>query len=137
MSMDKEAGKAATFQGLEDELDALPGVYGPPYGCLLVAYLDGQPAGCVGFRRYDDETTEVKRMFVNPDSHGHRIGVLLVRELIANARRMNYHRIVLGTHPILKAAQKIYRNLGIVDVDAPVNWAKHHPDEVLMEMFLS
>lgn len=137
MAMDKNAAKAATFQGLEDELQPLPGDYGPPSGCLFVAYLDGQPAGCVGFRRHDGETTEIKRMFVSPDFRGHGIGVLLVSQLIANARHMNYQRIILGTHPSLKAAQKIYHNLGFQDVDTPINWPKHHPDEVLMEMSLS
>jgi len=137
LSIDKAAPKAATFQGLDDELQSLPGDYDPPSGCLLVAYLDGLPAGCVGFRRHDDQTTEVKRMFVSPEYRGHGIGVLLASQLIETARRMNYHRIILGTHPSLKAAQKIYHKLGFLDVNTPINWPKHHPDEVLMEMSLS
>ncbi|WP_306258204.1 GNAT family N-acetyltransferase [Pararhizobium sp. IMCC21322] len=137
LSIDKDASAAATFQGLDDELNALPGDYGPPDGCLLVAYLDGLPAGCVGFRRHDDETAEVKRMFVSPEFRGHGTGVLLVSQLIETARRMNYRRIILGTHPSLKAAQKIYRSIGFVDVSTPINWPKHHPKEVLMEMSLT
>lgn len=136
MTIDKEAGKAATFQGLEEELQAPPGAYGPPRGCLLVAYLDSLPASCVGFRQHDDETTEVKRMFVRPDFRGHGIGALLVGQLITRARSMQYRRIILGTHPSTKAAQKIYHNLGFLNVTSPTNWPKHHPDEVLMEMSL-
>lgn len=137
LSIDKDAPNAATFAGLDEELKSLPGDYGPPNGRLLVAYLDDLPAGCVGFRRYDDKSAEVKRMFVGPEHRGHGIGALLVRQLIENARHMNYHRMCLGTHPSLKAAQKIYRSFGFLYVDTPINWPKHHPDEVLMELLLS
>lgn len=137
MSIDKEAANAATFQGLEHELQALPGEYGPPHGCLLVAYRDEVPAGCVGFRRHDDQTTEVKRMFVSPNHRGHGIAVLLVGQLLEIARSINYDRMILGTHPSLKTAQKIYRKFGFLDVSKPVNWPKHHPDEILMEMSLT
>lgn len=39
--------EAPTFDGLEDELRTLPGIYVPPTGPLLLATQDGQPTGCV------------------------------------------------------------------------------------------
>lgn len=38
------------FQGFDAELATLPGDYQPPRGCLLLALVDGRPAGCVAMR---------------------------------------------------------------------------------------
>jgi putative acetyltransferase len=35
------------FQNFEAELATLPGEYAEPAGVLLLAWVDGQPAGCV------------------------------------------------------------------------------------------
>lgn len=73
-------GSPATFANLDAELAALPGIFGPPSGCLLLARLDGRPAGCLAFFARDATTMEVKRMYVRPDARGHRIGERLVWE---------------------------------------------------------
>ncbi len=49
---------AAAF---EAELAGLPGKYGPPDGRLLLASVDGAPAGCVALRRLDGDVCEMKR----------------------------------------------------------------------------
>jgi len=38
------------FQGFDEELAELPGEYGSPDGCLLLALWKGQVAGCVALR---------------------------------------------------------------------------------------
>ena len=38
------------FQGFEKELSELPGAYAPPAGEILLAFCDGEPAGCVAMR---------------------------------------------------------------------------------------
>jgi len=48
----------------EEELASLPGKYVPPRGQLLLATLDGAPAGCVALREIDSASCEMKRMFV-------------------------------------------------------------------------
>ena len=42
------------FQNFESELAGLPGDYAPPGGALLVALVDGQPAGCGAWRPLPD-----------------------------------------------------------------------------------
>ena len=64
----------SVFANLEKELGGLPGRFGPPAGCLLMARLDGAPAGCVAFYGQDATTVEIKRMFVRPDAWGKGIG---------------------------------------------------------------
>jgi hypothetical protein len=55
------------FQSFEEELARLAEMYGAPIGWLLLARDDesGEAAGCVGLRRLDDATGEMKRMYVD------------------------------------------------------------------------
>jgi hypothetical protein len=43
----------------EAELAGLPGKYAPPQGSLLLSTVDGQSAGCVAFRPFDERTCEM------------------------------------------------------------------------------
>ena len=56
LTIDPGTDDAPTFQGLEQELAGLPGIYSPPKGRLLMAVLNGRPAGCVALKP-NDETT--------------------------------------------------------------------------------
>ena len=96
----------------EHELASLPGKYGPPDGALLLATLEGEPAGCVALRRIDDTTCEMKRMFVPPALHGNGIGRALADAITDEARRLGYTSMVLDTSIRQKEAQSLYRKLG-------------------------
>ena len=50
------------YQDYEAEFAALPGKYAPPRGCLLLAWVENQVAGCAALRPVDDETAEMKRV---------------------------------------------------------------------------
>jgi ribosomal protein S18 acetylase RimI-like enzyme len=98
------------------DAESLPGQYAPPRGRLYLARLDGMPAGCVALRPLDATAGEVKRMFVL--STARRIGVAraLMERLLADAVRMDYRTIRLGTLPEMTAAQALYRQLGFVEI---------------------
>ena len=66
----------------EEELARLPDKYAPPRGRLLLAYFNGQAAGCAALREIDGRTCEMKRMFVYPEFHGKGIGRALAERLI-------------------------------------------------------
>ena len=57
----------------DEELAGLPGKYARPHGRLLLAYLDGKPAGCVALRDLGDGICEMKRMFVPETFRGHGV----------------------------------------------------------------
>ena len=59
------------FQGYEEEFANLPGKYGAPGGCLLLAFMDRTLVGCVGFRNVDRAICEMKRLYVRPAARGH------------------------------------------------------------------
>ena len=104
----------AALGDIEQEIAALPGAYAPPSGCLLLASVAGQPAGCVAFRQLDPARCEMKRLFVLPAFRGRGIGQQLVCELLQQARRAGYERMLLDNHPWMIAAERIYRAAGFV-----------------------
>src|ERR1039458_2593695 len=62
----------------EAELLELPGKYSRPKGRLLLAVDNDRPAGCVAFRDLGAGVGEMKRLYVDPSSHGKGIGRVLV-----------------------------------------------------------
>lgn len=138
LSFEKDAEQAPTFRNLEAELAALPGIYGPPTGRMLLATLDGAPAGCVAFRAHGEDTAEMKRMYVRPGCRGRNVGARLVAALIAEARSLGYRRMILDSHVAQTHAHAIYRAAGFSDIGAPADF----PDEwraavIFMEMDLA
>ncbi len=65
----------------DEELASLPGKYAPPHGQLLLATVDGAPAGCVALRGIDSAYCEMKRMFVYTRFHGKGVGPLGYRAM--------------------------------------------------------
>jgi GNAT superfamily N-acetyltransferase len=96
----------------EQELSTLPGKYAPPDGELLLAYADGEPAGCVALRRLDAHSCEMKRMFLYPRFHGRGIGRALGVAVIAAARAAGYSLMRLDTSVRQIEAQTLYQSLG-------------------------
>lgn len=101
-----------TVAALDQELEELPGAYIPPHGCLLLATLDGEPAGCIALLPYAPTSAEVKRLWVRPEARGHKVGRRLVETLIERARRAGYHYVLLSTSVRMTDAQRLYRSLG-------------------------
>jgi putative acetyltransferase len=102
------------FQNFEEELAGLPGEYAAPSGRLLIA----EGAGCVALRRIDDETCEMKRLYVRPERRGSGLGSSLVRAIIEEARGIGYRRMRLDTMPKMGGAQRLYESLGFRDIAA-------------------
>jgi GNAT superfamily N-acetyltransferase len=120
------------YRFLDSELSALPGVYGPPLGKLLLATVSGQPVGCVGLRPFPLEgNCEMKRLYVRPIFRGGKLGKELADRVLQEARALGYRRLRLDTHPpTMQAALKMYRNLGFREI-SPV-----HRDDGLLYMEL-
>jgi GNAT superfamily N-acetyltransferase len=100
------------FQGFDDELAMLPGAYAPPRGALLVARADTEIVGCVGVRALDEDTCEMKRLYVLSSQRGTGLGRRLAEASITEARRLGYRTMRLDTVPGMEAAQAIYGRLG-------------------------
>lgn len=100
------------FQDFVRELDELPGDYAPPDGCLLLAKEGSQLIGCVALRKIDNETCEMKRLYVRPDFRGKGIGRALSQKIIDEAHAIGYRRMRLDTIPTMKQANALYYSFG-------------------------
>ncbi len=108
-----------TFEGLESELAALPGIYAPPTGRLLLARHEGRAAGCVAMKGHDALTGELKRLYVRSSFRGLAIGRQLVAAVVEAARQSGYRRLVLDSHRSMTQAHALYREAGFRVVEAP------------------
>ncbi len=101
----------------ERELETLPGDYSPPAGRLLLATVDGAPAGCVALHPLDAGNCEMKRMFVYPRFRGQGVGLALARQIIDEARSIGYSAIRLDTSIRQAEATALYEGLGFKRIE--------------------
>jgi putative acetyltransferase len=108
------------FQNFEQELATLPGQYAAPHGLLLLAFLDGELAGCGGFRPLHEadypNACEMKRLYVRKAFRRFGIGRLLAQALIDRAREAGYSTMLLDTLDDMEAARGLYETLGFENV---------------------
>ncbi|TAK63163.1 MAG: GNAT family N-acetyltransferase [Bacteroidetes bacterium] len=113
------------FQDFPNELKTIDKQYNKPGGALVIAFHDTSAVGCVGIRKYDNDTAELKRMFVQPEYRGHHLGQQLLEFTLSVARELNYKKIRLDTLPTMKQAQQLYRSFGFYEISPyrfnPVN----------------
>jgi ribosomal protein S18 acetylase RimI-like enzyme len=102
-------------QDLERELQALPAIYGPPGGKTLLGRLDGEVCGGGAYRRMQDGSCEMKRLYVPDRFKGLGIGRRLSDALIRSARIEGYPLMRLDTASRLTEAISLYRKLGFRD----------------------
>ena len=101
----------------DQELASLPGKYAPPHGQLLLATLDGEPAGCVAMREIDSSSCEMKRMFVYTQFHGKGVGHALAEAVIQEARALGYRTMRLDTSLRQEEAQRLYQRMGFKTIE--------------------
>ncbi len=108
------------FQHFDDELAALPGDYAAPGGALLVALVDGQPAGCAALRPLPEadypNACEMKRLYVRRAFRRFGLGRLLAQELLDRATEAGYSTLLLDTLDDMEAARGLYATLGFVEI---------------------
>ncbi len=64
---------------------------------VVVAYRDGQAAGCGAIKEYAPAVTEVKRMYVAPPYRGQGVASQILAELERWARELAYETCILET----------------------------------------
>jgi putative acetyltransferase len=108
------------FQNFDEELAALPGDYAAPQGCLLLAMLDGQVAGCCALRPLDNvdypNAAEMKRLYVRQAHRRSGLGRQLAEAILDAARVAGYHSVLLDTLSDMEAARALYVDLGFKDI---------------------
>jgi GNAT superfamily N-acetyltransferase len=98
--------------GGRDETPVADGEFAPPTGAFVVVRVDGDPVACGGVRRHDDDTAEIKRMYVRAANRGNGIGRQLLAALERRARDLGYGRAVLETGTAQPEAMALYAGAG-------------------------
>ena len=111
-------GFSLCFQGFDEELTGLPGMYAPPEGRLLLGTVDGEPAGCVGLHKLENRICEMKRLYVRPQFRGAGVGRRLADSIITEARAIGYKKMRLDTIAgRMDRAIGLYRQFGFTEID--------------------
>ena len=110
-----------SFQNFENELKYINVKYNKPGGILLLAQIEAHSIGCAGVRKLDDETAELKRMYVRNEFRGRHIGVQLLERSLILAKELGYKKIRLDSLVNMTKAQELYRSFGFYQIPAYYN----------------
>src|SRR5437588_7208656 len=61
---------------------------------VVIAYRDDTPAGCGCFKKIDEKTVEVKRMFVKPAERKHGVASAILNELEVWAKEDGFSHVI-------------------------------------------
>jgi GNAT superfamily N-acetyltransferase len=81
-------------------------------GTFVIARTDGRAVGCGALRRLDEDSAEVKRMYVEPDMRGNGVAKRVLDQLEKVGRDLGVHRLVLETGIYQAEAIALYRRAG-------------------------
>lgn len=112
---------AAMYDGLELDGDDMPRAgpaeLGPPGGAFLIGLLDGQAICCGGVKRLDEQTCEIKKMYLVPEIRGRGVARLLLHALEQRARELGYTVARLDTGPRQANARGLYESEGYREIE--------------------
>ena len=112
------------------DLDDLQSYYLDHQGLFLVAMHHGQVIGTGAIRYLDDDTAELKRLWLLEAYHGQGIGYRLVQTLLRFAQAAGYKRIRLLTDRRQDRAMHFYQRLGFQLIPCPGD----DPNDVCMDL---
>ena len=108
------------FQQFDTELATLPGDYAEPRGAVLLALVDGAPAGCCALRPLDaadyPNASEMKRLYVRKAYRGFGLGRQLAEATLDAARQRGYASVLLDTLDDMESARALYTDLGFAEI---------------------
>jgi GNAT superfamily N-acetyltransferase len=84
----------------------------PGNGAFYIAYVDGVPSACGAYRRIDERSAEVKRMWADPARRGEGLGAAILATIEQAAAAEGYRELRLETGEHLTAAVALYRRFG-------------------------
>jgi GNAT superfamily N-acetyltransferase len=94
--------------------------FAPPDGGLLIGLLDGRPVTGGGFRRFDAETAELKRVWTDSAHRRRGFAMALLAELEAEIGARGYRKIYLMTGDRQPEAEELYRAGGYTRLPGPL-----------------
>lgn len=100
----QQYGALQNFYSQFNKTDNIPNV--------VIAYENDTPVGCGCFKRFDDTSVEVKRMFVDDTARGKGAGTAILNELAAWAAETGHTSLVLEMGNRQPEAALLYKKNG-------------------------
>ncbi len=120
-------------RGQLHDIDELQQTYFNNEGTFLVLTEDDQIIGTGAIRKIDDESCELKRLWLLFEYHGKGLGYRMIQELFSFARAKGYSRIRLETDRVAQSrAFDLYKRLGFYEIPR----YSDNEDDVALEMLL-
>ena len=82
---------------------------------------DGSIIGACGLYPLENQTCELRKMYLDKSHRGKGLGRLLLDSALARARRLGFRRMTLETASVLKEAIALYESYG---------FAEYQPDHI-------
>lgn len=79
---------------------------------VIVVFQDHEPIGCGAFKKYDERSAEIKRMFIKPEFRGQRIAAKVLSALEQWAGELGYTYCILETGYKQPEAIALYKRSG-------------------------
>lgn len=79
---------------------------------VVLVYVDGSAVGCGAFKKFNEESVEIKRMFVYPEMRGRQLAAGMLQELETWAIEEGYATAVLETGLRQVEAVRLYTIAG-------------------------
>lgn len=111
-------------------LKELPERHKRPDGGILIAYLNGVPAGCVMYNEAGPGAAEFHRMFVRVGARGNSLGQKLLEGMFEQMVADGYSRVFFSSAAFLTHAREMYRSAGFVDMAHPHSFPETWRDKV-------
>jgi ribosomal protein S18 acetylase RimI-like enzyme len=105
------------FQHIEDELQHPEMFYPFESGGLYLIYWQNDLAGCVAFRRMDEKSCEIKRLYVRKQFRGHKLGEKALEYVLEEARNKQYQIAYCDTLASKNTAVKLYKAMGFIEIE--------------------
>lgn len=84
---------------------------------VLLARVDGDAVGSAGLAHVDDQSCELKRLYVRSHARRHGVAAALVAAAADEAPRLGYHRILADTLVSRTGALEMFRRAGFVEIE--------------------
>ena len=109
----------------------------PPDGGLLIGLVDGSPVTGGAFRRHDDQTAELKRIWTDRDHRSRGYARALLAELEAETAARGYRRLYLVTGDRQPEAVALYDATGYTRISAGQLPSGGPPNPIAFEKWLT
>jgi ribosomal protein S18 acetylase RimI-like enzyme len=84
---------------------------------VVLAICNGRAIGCGGYKKYDDISAEIKRVYVLPEYRSRGFAEKIMSKLHDKAKVCGYKKCILETGPQQKAAIRLYKRLGYMKIE--------------------